>query len=102
LSDTGIFKKNDSLFEIKRESSGLRREVAILLCPQGSHTSASAGYIARKGQKQEHCKSKNQHRFFSRIGGRWGAEIAAFLLSSNIEIRRAKNFSRGLLKKYFC
>ena len=43
LSDTGIFSKNDSLFEIKLESSRWRREGAALLCPEGSHTSASAG-----------------------------------------------------------
>jgi hypothetical protein len=55
-----------------------------------------------KSQKQEHCKSKNQHRFLSGIGRRWGAEIAAFLLPSNIEIRRTKKISRGHLKKYFC
>lgn len=54
-----------------------------------------------KDQKQEHCKSKNQHRFPSRIGGGWSAEIAAFLLSSNIEIRRAKFFSRGRNKIFF-
>jgi hypothetical protein len=54
-----------------------------------------------KGQKQEHCKSKNQHRFPSRIGGGWSAEIAAFLLSSNIKIRRAKKFSRAEKKYIF-
>jgi hypothetical protein len=72
LSDTGIFKKNDSLFEIKLESSGLRREVAILLCPKGSNTSASAGYIARKGRKQEHCKSKKSTPF--PLQDRWKEE----------------------------
>jgi hypothetical protein len=102
LSGTSIFLKNCSLFEIKLESSGLRRKGAILLCPQGSRTSASAGLTARKRTKAEAWHSKNQHRFPCRIGGRRGAEISAFLLSSNIEIRRAKKFSRGLLKKYFC
>jgi hypothetical protein len=51
VSGTSIFLKNCSLFEIKLESSGLRRKGAILLCPQGSCTSASAGLIARKKDK---------------------------------------------------
>ena len=84
----GYLKKNDSLFEIKRESSGLRRAVAILLCPLGqSHISASGINRKKRPEAEALQKSKNQHRFLSRIGGKWGAEIAAFLLVSNIKIR---------------
>jgi hypothetical protein len=54
-----------------------------------------------KGQKQKHRKSKNQHRFPCRTGGRWSAEIAAFLLLSNNKDPSLKKFFKGPSEKIF-
>jgi hypothetical protein len=65
-----------------------------------SHISVSR-INRKKRQKAEALNKQKPRPSLSRIAGRWGAEIAAFLLSSNIKIRRSKKFSRGLLKIYF-
>ncbi|MBU6958958.1 hypothetical protein KRR23_14560 [Pseudomonas sp. CVAP len=54
-----------------------------------------------KGQKQKHRKSKNQHRFPCRIGGRRSAEIAAFLLLSNNKDPSLKKIFKGPSEKIF-
>ncbi|WP_156043966.1 hypothetical protein [Pseudomonas mandelii] len=54
-----------------------------------------------KARSRSTAKAKTNTVFPRRNGVRRSAEIAAFLLFSNIKIRRAKKFSRGLLKKYF-
>jgi hypothetical protein len=56
----------------------------------------------KKDKNRSTAKAKTNTVFPRRNGVRSSAEIAAFLLLSNIKIRRAKKFSRGLLQKYFC
>jgi hypothetical protein len=56
----------------------------------------------KKDKNRSTAKAKTNTVFPGWNGVRRSAEIAAFLLLSNIKIRRAKFFSRGLLQKYFC
>ena len=66
-----------------------------------SHISVSGINRRKNGQKQKHCKSKNQYRFPCRIGGRRSAEIAAFLLLSNNKDPSRKKFFKGSSEKIF-
>jgi hypothetical protein len=64
-------------------------------------TSVKSVISQKKTTAKATAKAKTNITFPSQIAETRVFEIAAFLLPSNIRIRRAKNFSRGRLKKYF-
>jgi len=65
-------------------------------------TSVESDRSQEKPTAKATAKAKTNIIFPSQIAETRVFEIVAFLLSSNIEIRRAKIFSRGASEKYFC
>ncbi|WLG46392.1 hypothetical protein [Pseudomonas sp. FP1740] len=65
------------------------------------HTSASAGTPQEKGQKQKHCKSKNQHRFSQKERRKEEHRDRCFSVALKYKDPLLKNFFKGPSEKIF-
>lgn len=64
LSNTGIFfKKITRCLKSNLKAAAYAAQGRFCYAHGAGHTSAPAGTPQEKGQKQKHCKNKNQHRF---------------------------------------
>ncbi|MNH75824.1 hypothetical protein D3C73_280770 [compost metagenome] len=88
LSNTGIFfKKNARCLKSNVKAAAYAAQCRFCYAHRAVTHRRQQDTPGEKGQKQDHCKSQKHHHFSRRIGGRQSAEIAAFLLVSNIKIR---------------
>ncbi len=55
----------------------------------------------KKDRSRSTAKAQKQHHCFCRIGGRWGAEIAAFFVVLKYRDPSRKKFFKGLSEKIF-